>query len=115
MNELQRKTIFMKQKTIDDYSAQIRSKDKEISELKKKVKEAKSQMHSIKDEIKNEKALNLLAKQNEHEANKTLFTIQEILNDTDWSRVKSKNVLKKFESVWNQLEDVRLGYAYKRR
>ena len=55
------------------------------------------------------------AKQNEHEANKTLFTIQEILNDTDWDRVKSKNVLKKFESVWDQLEDVRLGYPYKRR
>ena len=72
-------------------------------------------MHKIQVEIKNEKALNLLAKQNEHEANKTLFTIQEILNDTDWDRVKSKNVLKKFESVWDQLEDVRLGYAYKRR
>ena len=57
----------------------------------------------------------MLAKQNEHEANKTLFTIQEILNDTDWDRVKSKNVLKKFESVWDQLEDARLGYAYKRR
>ena len=29
--------------------------------------------------------------------------------------MKSANVLKKFKSVWNQLEDVRLGYAYKRR
>ena len=41
------------------------------------------------------------AEQNEHEAKKTLFTIQEILNDTDWDRVKSKNVKKKFASVWD--------------
>ena len=55
------------------------------------------------------------AQQNEHEAKKTLYTIQDILNNTDWDRVKSKNVLNKFERVWDQLEDVRLGYAYKRR
>ena len=72
-------------------------------------------MRLIKEEKDNASALQLKAEQNEHEAKKTLFTIQEILNDTDWERVKSKNVLKKFDSVWNQLEDARTGYPYKRR
>jgi hypothetical protein len=72
-------------------------------------------VRKIKEENKNAEALQLQAKQNEHEANKTLWTIQDILNNTDWDRVKSKNVLKKFESVWDQLEEVRLGYGYKRR
>jgi uncharacterized protein YigA (DUF484 family) len=69
----------------------------------------------IKEENENANALLMQAKENEHEAHKTLYTIQDILNNTDWDRVKSKNVLKKFESVWDQLEDVRLGYAYKRK